>query len=82
MKRAAGYTSSDTVKDTGPGTPLGDQVRETGDLTGPLFGHVPNLYTLRGHKIRYVQWYLDGVQRVIDLEPEQATELIVSHLIP
>jgi alkyl sulfatase BDS1-like metallo-beta-lactamase superfamily hydrolase len=42
----------------------------TGNLTGPLFGHVPNLYTLRGDKIRYVQWYLDGVQRVIDLEPE------------
>ncbi len=42
----------------------------TGNLTGPLFGHVPNLYTLRGDKIRYVQWYLDGVQRVIDLEPD------------
>jgi alkyl sulfatase BDS1-like metallo-beta-lactamase superfamily hydrolase len=42
----------------------------TGNLTGPLFGHVPNLYTLRGDKIRYVQWYLDGVQRVIDLQPE------------
>jgi alkyl sulfatase BDS1-like metallo-beta-lactamase superfamily hydrolase len=42
----------------------------SGNLTGPLFGHVPNLYTLRGDKIRYVQWYLDGVQRVIDLEPE------------
>jgi len=42
----------------------------TGNLTGPLFGHVPNLYTLRGDKIRYVQWYLDGVQRVIDLNPE------------
>jgi alkyl sulfatase BDS1-like metallo-beta-lactamase superfamily hydrolase len=42
----------------------------TGNLTGPLFGHVPNLYTLRGDKIRYVQWYLDGVQRLIDLNPE------------
>jgi alkyl sulfatase BDS1-like metallo-beta-lactamase superfamily hydrolase len=42
----------------------------TGNLTGPLFGHVPNLYTLRGDKIRYVQWYLDGVQRVIDLAPK------------
>jgi alkyl sulfatase BDS1-like metallo-beta-lactamase superfamily hydrolase len=42
----------------------------TGNLTGPLFGHVPNLYTLRGDKIRYVQWYLDGVQRVLDLQPE------------
>jgi alkyl sulfatase BDS1-like metallo-beta-lactamase superfamily hydrolase len=42
----------------------------TGNLTGPLFGHVPNLYTLRGDKIRYVQWFLDGVQRVLDLQPE------------
>ena len=42
----------------------------TGNLTGPLFGHVPNLYTLRGDKIRYVQWYLDGVQRVLDLNPD------------
>ncbi|CAN7438628.1 MBL fold metallo-hydrolase [Phenylobacterium sp. LjRoot225] len=47
-----------------------DRVVFTGNLTGPLFGHVPNLYTLRGDKIRYVQWWLDGVQRVIDLEPE------------
>lgn len=47
-----------------------ERVVFTGNLTGPIFGHVPNLYTLRGDKIRYVQWYLDGVQRVIDLEPE------------
>jgi alkyl sulfatase BDS1-like metallo-beta-lactamase superfamily hydrolase len=47
-----------------------ERVVFTGNLTGPLFGHVPNLYTLRGDKIRYVQWWLDGVQRVIDLKPE------------
>ncbi len=47
-----------------------DRIVFTGNLTGPIFGHVPNLYTLRGDKIRYVQWYLDSVQRVIDLEPE------------
>ena len=47
-----------------------ERVAFTGNLTGPLFGHVPNLYTLRGDKVRYVQWYLDGVQRVIDLDPE------------
>lgn len=47
-----------------------ERVVFTGNLTGPLFGHVPNLYTLRGDKIRYVQWYLDGVRRVIDLGPE------------
>jgi alkyl sulfatase BDS1-like metallo-beta-lactamase superfamily hydrolase len=48
----------------------------TGNMTGPIFGHVPNLYTLRGDRIRYVQWYLDSVQRVIDLAPEQ---LITGH---
>jgi alkyl sulfatase BDS1-like metallo-beta-lactamase superfamily hydrolase len=42
----------------------------TGNMTGPLFGHVPNLYTLRGDKIRYVQFFLDAVQRVLDLRPE------------
>lgn len=47
-----------------------DRVVFTGNLTGPIFGHVPNLYTLRGDKIRYVQWYLDSVQRVIDLNPQ------------
>ncbi len=42
----------------------------TGNMTGPLFGHVPNLYTVRGERYRYVQWYIDSVQRVIDLNPE------------
>jgi alkyl sulfatase BDS1-like metallo-beta-lactamase superfamily hydrolase len=42
----------------------------TGNMTGPIFGHVPNLYTVRGERYRYVQWYLDSVQRVIDLSPE------------
>jgi alkyl sulfatase BDS1-like metallo-beta-lactamase superfamily hydrolase len=47
-----------------------DRIVFTGNLTGPLFGHVPNLYTLRGDKIRSVQFYIDSLQRVIDLEPE------------
>ena len=53
-----------------------ERVVFTGNLTGPLFGHVPNLYTLRGDKIRYVQWFIDGVQRVIDLGPRM---LITGH---
>ena len=48
----------------------------TGNMTGPIFGHVPNLYTLRGDRYRYVQWYLESVQRVIDLAPET---LITGH---
>ncbi|MFM5907385.1 MAG: alkyl sulfatase dimerization domain-containing protein [Novosphingobium sp.] len=47
-----------------------DRVAFTGNMTGPIFGHVPNLYTVRGERYRYVQWYLDSVQRVIDLAPE------------
>lgn len=42
----------------------------TGNMTGPIYGHVPNLYTVRGERYRYVQWFIDSVQRVIDLEPE------------
>jgi alkyl sulfatase BDS1-like metallo-beta-lactamase superfamily hydrolase len=53
-----------------------ERVLFTGNLTGPLFGHVPNLYTVRGDKIRYVQWFIDCVQRVIDLRPET---LITGH---
>jgi alkyl sulfatase BDS1-like metallo-beta-lactamase superfamily hydrolase len=47
-----------------------DRTVFTGNMTGPIFGHVPNLYTVRGERYRYVQWYIDSVQRVIDLEPE------------
>ena len=47
-----------------------DRIVFTGNMTGPIFGHVPNLYTVRGERYRYVQWYLDSVRKVIDLEPE------------
>jgi alkyl sulfatase BDS1-like metallo-beta-lactamase superfamily hydrolase len=47
-----------------------DRIVFTGNMTGPIFGHVPNLYTVRGERYRYVQWYLDSMQRVIDLAPE------------
>ena len=42
----------------------------TGNLMGPLFGHVPNLYTVRGDKIRSARLFINSVDRVIDLEPE------------
>ncbi|OHV29561.1 MBL fold metallo-hydrolase [Parafrankia soli] len=42
----------------------------TGNLTGPLFGHVPNLYTIRGDKIRGSLSYIHSVDRVIGLGPE------------
>lgn len=41
-----------------------------GNLLGPFFGHVPNLYTLRGDKIRSAMAFLHSVDRVIALGPE------------
>jgi alkyl sulfatase BDS1-like metallo-beta-lactamase superfamily hydrolase len=41
-----------------------------GNLMGPFFGHVPNLYTLRGDKIRSAMAFIRSVDRVIALEPE------------
>ncbi len=42
----------------------------TGNLMGPLFGHVPNLYTVRGDKIRSAIGFIHSLDRVIALEPE------------
>lgn len=42
----------------------------TVNMTGPALGQVPNLYTIRGDKIRYVQWYIDSLQKVVDLKPQ------------
>lgn len=42
----------------------------TGNLFGPLFGHVPNLYTVRGDKYRSAIGYVHSVDRVIGLEPD------------
>ena len=41
-----------------------------GNLMGPFFGHVPNLYTLRGDKIRSAMAFIHSVDRVLALEPE------------
>ena len=48
----------------------------TGNLMGPLFGHVPNLYTVRGDKIRSALAFIHSLDRVIGLEPEM---LITGH---
>lgn len=48
----------------------------TGNLTGPLFGHVPNLYTIRGDKYRSAIGFVQALDRVIGLEPET---LITGH---
>jgi glyoxylase-like metal-dependent hydrolase (beta-lactamase superfamily II) len=41
-----------------------------GNLMGPFFGHVPNLYTLRGDKIRSAMAFIHSLDRVIALRPE------------
>jgi glyoxylase-like metal-dependent hydrolase (beta-lactamase superfamily II) len=41
-----------------------------GNLMGPFFGHVPNLYTLRGDKLRSAMTFMHSVDRVIALQPE------------
>src|SRR5215475_6689152 len=41
-----------------------------GNLMGPFFGHVPNLYTLRGDKIRSAIQFIHSVDRVLALGPE------------
>jgi alkyl sulfatase BDS1-like metallo-beta-lactamase superfamily hydrolase len=41
-----------------------------GNLMGPFFGHVPNLYTLRGDKIRSAMGFTRSLDRVIELRPE------------
>jgi alkyl sulfatase BDS1-like metallo-beta-lactamase superfamily hydrolase len=41
-----------------------------GNLMGPFFGHVPNLYTLRGDKIRSAIAFIHSVDRLIALEPD------------
>ena len=51
----------------------------TGNLFGPLFGHVPNLVTMRGDRYRDALAYCDSVDRVLALEPER---IITGHFDP
>ncbi len=48
----------------------------TGNLMGPLFGHIPNLYTVRGDKYRSAISYIHSLDRVLSLGPET---LITGH---
>ncbi len=42
----------------------------TGNLFGALWGHIPNLVTIRGDRYRDSLVIIDAIQHVIDLEPE------------
>ncbi len=46
-----------------------DKIAIVGNLFGPIFGHLPNLYTIRGDKIRSAMRYIESVERVQALEP-------------
>jgi glyoxylase-like metal-dependent hydrolase (beta-lactamase superfamily II) len=51
----------------------------TGNLFGPLFGHVPNLVTIRGDRYRDALTYIDSLGVVLELAPER---LITGHFDP
>ena len=51
----------------------------SGNLFGPLFGHVPNLVTMRGDRYRDALAYVASLGVILDLEPER---LITGHFDP
>jgi len=56
-----------------------DDVLFTGNLFGPLFGHVPNLMTIRGDRYRDPIQYIESLNTVLDFEPQK---LITGHFDP
>ena len=51
----------------------------SGNLFGPLFGHVPNLVTIRGDRYRDALTYITSLDAVLDLAPAR---LITGHFDP
>ena len=51
----------------------------TGNLFGPLFGHVPNLVTMRGDRYRDALAYVDSLDLVLGIVPDR---LITGHFDP
>ena len=56
-----------------------DRIAFTGNLFGPLFGHVPNLVTIRGDRYRDPLAYVASVDRVLALGAER---LLTGHFDP
>lgn len=50
-----------------------------GNVFGPLFGHIPNLVTMRGDRYRDALTAISSVERVRDLQPEV---LVTGHFEP
>ncbi len=51
----------------------------TGNLFGPLFGHVPNLVTMRGDRYRDALMYIESLDLILDLAPDR---LLTGHFGP
>lgn len=47
-----------------------DGIALVGNVFSALFGHFPNLVTMRGDRMRSAPAFVESVQRVIDLEPD------------
>jgi alkyl sulfatase BDS1-like metallo-beta-lactamase superfamily hydrolase len=56
-----------------------DRILFTGNLFGPLFGHVPNLMTIRGDRYRDPILYVESLNKVLSYEPRR---LITGHFDP
>lgn len=56
-----------------------DRILFTGNLFGPLFGHVPNLMTIRGDRYRDPVLYIEACNAVLDYAPQR---LITGHFDP
>jgi alkyl sulfatase BDS1-like metallo-beta-lactamase superfamily hydrolase len=53
-----------------------ERIALVGNMFSALFGHFPNLMTVRGDRMRSAPAFVASVQRVIDLEPEM---LLLGH---
>jgi alkyl sulfatase BDS1-like metallo-beta-lactamase superfamily hydrolase len=56
-----------------------DRILFSGNLFGPLFGHVPNLMTIRGDRYRDPILYIESLNTALAYEPER---LITGHFAP
>jgi len=56
-----------------------DRTLFSGNLFGPLFGHVPNLMTIRGDRYRDPILYIESLNTVLDFGPQR---LITGHFAP
>ena len=56
-----------------------DRILFSGNLFGPLFGHVPNLMTIRGDRYRDPILYIESLNTVLDFGPQR---LITGHFAP